>query len=397
MRIRAIRGLLVAAGLIFVAAACGDSDNNTRSDAGTPSTMATGHHHEGVTDVDPSLPTPLVAIDVSEDPKSGWNLRIDIENFRLAPENVSTDHVVGEGHMHLYIDGEKITRLYEPWHHLGALEPGDHEIRVELSANDHSALASEGALLDDTVTIDVPEPDGDHELAHAQDDTVEAAEPRPSVTVVAHVDPEGGWNIRATPTNFRLAPENVSTDHVAGEGHMHLYIDGEKITRLYGEWFRIPALPAGEHEVRVELSANDHSTVVVEGAPVDASVTVSISEGDGSNAQPQQDDGHGHDHADGGSTRFEADVEAAVQTIEIAVEEGAPVGGRRTVEVEVGTVVALLVTSDVADTVHVHGYDILEPVSPDASTQFAFVAEIPGVFEVELETAGRLLIELEIS
>ena len=37
---------------------------------------------------------------------------------------------------------------------------------------------------------------------------------------------------------------------------LHLYIDGEKITRLYGNWWHVAALTEGTHELMVEISAN---------------------------------------------------------------------------------------------------------------------------------------------
>ena len=45
------------------------------------------------------------------------------------------------------------------------------------------------------------------------------------------VEPDGkaGFNVRIVPTNFTWAPENVNGDDVAGEGHAHLYLDGEQI------------------------------------------------------------------------------------------------------------------------------------------------------------------------
>ena len=87
----------------------------------------------------------------------------------------------------------------------------------------------------------------------------------------------------------------------------------------------------------------------------------------------------------------------AVQTITVDVTGGAPVGGVQRVEVDLGSVVALMVTSDIAEEVHVHGYDILRAVSEGHPARFAFTAEIPGVLEVELEGSGRLLLLLEIS
>ena len=50
-----------------------------------------------------------------------------------------------------------------------------------------------------------------------------------------------------------------------------------------------------------------------------------------------------------------------------------------------------------AEEVHLHGYDILRAVSDGQPAHFAFAAEIPGVFEVEFEGSGRLLVLLEVS
>ena len=114
-------------------------------------------------------------------------------------------------------------------------------------------------------------------------------------------------------------------------------------------------------------------------------------------------DDHDHDHDDHGHgsagepTRYDADVADAVQTITVDAMGGAPAGGVQRVEVDAGSVVALMVTSDVAEEVHVHGYDILRAVSDGHPAHFAFTAEIPGVFEVEFEGSGRLLLQLEIS
>jgi len=52
---------------------------------------------------------------------------------------------------------------------------------------------------------------------------------------------------------------------------------------------------------------------------------------------------------------------------------------------------------EVADEVHVHGYDMTVDVTPGAEETLEFPADIPGIFEVELEDAGTLLFELEVS
>ena len=96
-------------------------------------------------------------------------------------------------------------------------------------------------------------------------------------------------------------------------------------------------------------------------------------------------------------TRYDADIADAEQIISVEVAGGAPVGGHQRVEVDLGSLVAVTVTADTAEEVHVHGYDILRAVSDGHPAHFAFTAEIPGVFEVELEGSGRLLLQLEIS
>ena len=56
--------------------------------------------------------------------------------------------------------------------------------------------------------------------------------------------------------------ERSGGDHVAGEGHAHVYVDGEKIARLYGPWLHIPSLSPGA-VVEVTLNANDHRPLAI--------------------------------------------------------------------------------------------------------------------------------------
>lgn len=64
--------------------------------------------------------------------------------------------------------------------------------------------------------------------------------------------------------------------------------------------------------------------------------------------------------------------------------------------VAVGEEVTIRVTSDVADQVHLHTYDLFADVGPDAAGEITFTAEIPGIHEVELEETGALLFNLEV-
>ena len=69
----------------------------------------------------------------------------------------------------------------------------------------------------------------------------------------------------------------------------------------------------------------------------------------------------------------------------IVVVGGKPRGGVERLSFKSGDRVQFSVTSDVADEVHVHGYDLSKDVPAGGSVRFSFPARIEGVFEVELE------------
>jgi hypothetical protein len=74
--------------------------------------------------------------------------------------------------------------------------------------------------------------------------------------------------------------------------------------------------------------------------------------------------------------------------VRITVRGGKPVGGIRQVTVAKGRSVVLIVTSDVADHVHLHGYDVMRDVAPGKPARLSFRATIVGTVEVELEDSG---------
>jgi heme/copper-type cytochrome/quinol oxidase subunit 2 len=77
--------------------------------------------------------------------------------------------------------------------------------------------------------------------------------------------------------------------------------------------------------------------------------------------------------------------------VRIVVRDGQPVGGVRRVTVGKGRRVVLMVTSDVADHVHLHGYNVMRDVAPGMPARLAFRATIVGTVEVELEDRGLRL------
>ena len=88
--------------------------------------------------------------------------------------------------------------------------------------------------------------------------------------------------------------------------------------------------------------------------------------------------------------------EATGQRIEVEVADGQVTGDTGRLTVPAGEHVTLVVTSDVADEVHLHGYDLEGRLTPGAPTTLTFDATVPGVFEVELHEAGTLLLSLQV-
>ncbi len=84
-----------------------------------------------------------------------------------------------------------------------------------------------------------------------------------------------------------------------------------------------------------------------------------------------------------------------VVAIDVAIANETVTGGGRA-RVPLGSEVRLTVTADISGEVHLHGYDLRAPLSPEAPSIIEFTADIPGIFEMELEGGHRLLLELEV-
>lgn len=66
-------------------------------------------------------------------------------------------------------------------------------------------------------------------------------------------------------------------------------------------------------------------------------------------------------------------------------------------DVPLDSAVRVTVTADVADEIHLHGYDLYADVTPQTQAVLEFDATIPGVFEIELEGSGVLIGELQVA
>lgn len=80
----------------------------------------------------------------------------------------------------------------------------------------------------------------------------------------------------------------------------------------------------------------------------------------------------------------------------IVVVGGVPKGGITRATVHQGDRVVVAVASDVSDEVHVHGYDLKANVASGKPARISFVANIPGRFDIELESRSLQIGDLTV-
>lgn len=80
----------------------------------------------------------------------------------------------------------------------------------------------------------------------------------------------------------------------------------------------------------------------------------------------------------------------------IRVVKAMPAGGVRSLDVKKGGRIHLVVQSDTADEIHIHGYDIHKDVARNGSATFDFAAKIDGGFVIELENHKQQIANLKV-
>jgi hypothetical protein len=107
------------------------------------------------------------------------------------------------------------------------------------------------------------------------------------------------------------------------------------------------------------------------------------------------DTASGDEEGRGGGTPEGSDPKPEVP--EIVVRNGEPVGGVAELEFDRGERIRFVVRSDVADHVHLHGYDVFMDIEAGGKVEFDVPATIDGLFEVELEDRVVPLAEITVN
>ncbi len=149
--------------LMLAGAGCTDSattnTNTANTNANTNKTTTVTNTNKSNTNKNTNTATEsdyAIAITAPEDGdnvENPINVEVDIEEFELS-DDVEGANVEGEGHYHVWVDGEYLMPSTEPEVELTDLDAGEHEIMVSLQNNDHTDLATPVKSEAITVTVE---------------------------------------------------------------------------------------------------------------------------------------------------------------------------------------------------------------------------------------------------
>ncbi|OZM56955.1 hypothetical protein CIB95_09295 [Lottiidibacillus patelloidae] len=157
-------------------------------------------------------------------------------NITISAEHYGQDHVEGEGHVQVLVNGKEVATLKnrDPYI-IEGLSPGTHEIKLELRKNNLEPYGVERLKV---IVV----------KAKAFKATLDAE-------IV-----QSGNNVTITlDTNVKFSAENYGGAHIEGEGHGHIFVDGVKVFEIItNEPLTIEGLTAGKHVIEITLQKNDH-------------------------------------------------------------------------------------------------------------------------------------------
>ena len=84
-------------------------------------------------------------------------------------------------------------------------------------------------------------------------------------------------------------------------------------------------------------------------------------------------------------------------TVDVSIAGGKVTTAKPVVKAKPGQTVRITAVSDVADQVHVHGYDKALDLQPGKPASVEFETSTKGTFEVETHETGKLLFKLQVS
>ena len=141
------------------------------------------------------------------------------------------------------------------------------------------------------------------------------------------------------------------------------------------------------------MSRNQRIGLVVAALVVAVIAFVVAQPGDDDDSAPSSSGTQTQTTSDGGTeTETQPEEPAEPPVTRISVKGGVVAGDVKPIEVDKGDTVRIVVSSDVEDEIHLHGYDIEKEAAPGKPARFKFKADVEGAFELEshvAEDAGK--------
>lgn len=97
--------------------------------------------------------------------------------------------------------------------------------------------------------------------------------PIPEIDLAVVADTMSGVNVHIRTSHFTMTPSAVGQDDQLGGGHAHIYVNGDKVGRVYSDWVHLPDATTGD-VVRVTLNGNSHAGWMGPNGPIAAEITI---------------------------------------------------------------------------------------------------------------------------
>ncbi len=240
------------------------------------------------------------------------------------------------------------------------------------STDGDMGMGDDSDMGDMDMDMDMDDMDMDDGDGHSHDEIVYSDWPtdfeEPTVILEASAVDGGDIELSIDISGFNIVSGDTE-GAAANEGHVHVYVDGVEKGMFFSNDVSLTGVSPGPHQLMVELSAMDHTVLAVDGSPMRYMTEVVVP----------------------------GDIEEADVTITISVDEGGATGGVHQAEASVGDLVEIVIDATIDEELHVHTYDHTAELVAGHTAVLRFEADIPGVFEIELEGLGVLVIELTVS
>ncbi len=123
-------------------------------------------------------------------------------------------------------------------------------------------------------------------MHHHQTREIAANTQIPVLTLSASIDANSGINLKLLIKDYQLgAPgDNETNIYVDGkpliQGHAHLFINGVKIQRIYGQDLHVPQhlFSTGVNKILVSLNSHQHHNWTISGEPITSMLSLTLSD-----------------------------------------------------------------------------------------------------------------------